>query len=152
MNINFLFCSTLENYFKWQLARSYVPDLGNDFLSLYYQFHKLVSGEGQQERYLTCIGDIEWVAPMPLARLFTNYILPPGTKDDMSRLITSIKDAFIERVMANEWLDDTTRKRSIWKVSNALTPLKKMYVLVVFSRGLNFTMTGKFDLVETMSP
>ena len=128
MPVCFLLCSTLENYFKWHLAKVYVPYLGDDFLSMYYQFQKLVRGEGQPERYLTCITIIERVAPMPLARLFTNYILPPGTKDDMSRLITSIKDAFVERLMANEWLDDITRQRSIWKVTGALTLWKKIYI------------------------
>ena len=125
MPVSFFLCSTLENYFKWHLATAYIPYLGDDLISVYYQFQKLVRGEGQPERFLTCIAVIERVAPMPLAHLFTNYILPPGTKDDMRRLITSIKDAFVERLMANEWLDDTTRQRSIWKVNQCFDTMEK---------------------------
>ena len=116
LHICFLLCSTLENYFKWQLANAYVPFLGANFLSVYYRYTQLVVGVGAMERYITCIAVIENVAPMPLARLFTDYILPPGTRDNISVLVTSIKDAFVDRLMANDWIDDTTRQRSIWKV------------------------------------
>ena len=116
---HFLLCSTLENYFKWQLTNAYVPYLGSNFLSVYYRYTLAVLGEGEVDRFLTCIAVIENVAPMPLARLFTDYVLPPGTRGNVSDLITSIKDAFIDRLTENEWIDNTTRERSIWKVRMA---------------------------------
>ena len=108
--------STLENYFKWQLANAYIPFLGSNFLTVYYEFTQAVLGMGEVERYLTCIAVIESVAPMPLARLFTDYILPPGTRSNVSDLINQITGAFVDRLRTNTWIDDTTRQRSIWKV------------------------------------
>ena len=107
----------LENYSKWHLVYGYVPFMGSDFLDVYYAFTKVVSGTGQVERYKTCVGAVQSFAPMPLARLFTDYVLPPGTRGNVSDMVDAIKSAFVERLEVNEWIDDATRQSSIWKVS-----------------------------------
>ncbi len=37
-------CSVLENYAKWQLIRSYIPYLSDDFINVYYAFTKTTQG------------------------------------------------------------------------------------------------------------
>ena len=95
----------------------YIPYMGSDFLEAYYAFTEVVSGTGKVERYKICVGAVQSFAPMPLARLFTEYILPPGTRGNVSDMVDAIKNAFVERLQTNDWIDNATRQSSIWKVS-----------------------------------
>ena len=72
--------STLENYAKWQLILSYIPTLSSDFVSAFDSFSLATTGQGLRQRYQTCLSVVEAVMPIALARPFTDYILPPGTK------------------------------------------------------------------------
>ena len=70
--------SVLENYFKWHLVLQYISFLGDDFLSVYYQYTQSIYGSGKKERYLTCVGALEGFVPMTVSRLYTDYVLAPG--------------------------------------------------------------------------
>lgn len=109
--------SVFENYFKWQLVNQYISLLGDDFLDVYYAYTNVVLGSGKIERYLTCISALETFVPMTISRLYTDYVLAPGTKGNVSEMVEEIKKAFQERLRTNTWLDNTTIQRSIWKVS-----------------------------------
>ena len=72
--------STLENYAKWQLIKRYLTYLSSDFVSAVVTFTQAVTGEGWRQRYQTCISVVQQAMPIALARPFTDYILPEGTK------------------------------------------------------------------------
>jgi predicted metalloendopeptidase len=110
--------SVHENYFKWHLFHHYVTDLGSDFLIPYYKFDEAIRGSGEKERYITCVTSITKVVPMSIARLYTDYVLSPGTKERVARVIHEIRLAFEQRLMSNSFLDQVTKERSIWKVGN----------------------------------
>uniref|UniRef100_A0A1X7TUR9 Endothelin-converting enzyme 1 n=2 Tax=Amphimedon queenslandica TaxID=400682 RepID=A0A1X7TUR9_AMPQE len=110
--------SVLENYFKWHLVLQYIEYLGNQFLSPYYQYTTSVLGSGKTERYLTCVSSLEDIVPMTVSRLYTDYVLAPGTKGNISEMVSQIKTAFQERLSKNTFLDSVTKQRSIWKVGN----------------------------------
>jgi endothelin-converting enzyme len=55
---------------------------------------------------------------MSIARLYTDYVLSPGTKERVARVIHEIRLAFEQRLMSNSFLDQVTKERSIWKVGN----------------------------------
>ncbi len=109
--------SVIENYFKWKLVAGYISLLGEDFLNNYYAFTQATVGSGKVDRYLTCISLLEDIVPFTVARLYTDYVLPEGTRGNVSAMIKEIKDAFEARLEENPWLDDVTRERSKWKVS-----------------------------------
>ena len=111
------YSSVHENYFKWHLVNSYIQYLGNSFLSNYYDYTTAVVGSGKVDRYLECISTLESLAPFSVSRLYTEYILPNGTKNNISVMVEAIKDAFEARLDENKWLDDVTRERSKWKVT-----------------------------------
>lgn len=117
MSLPPLSLSVFENYFKWHLVNQYISYLGDDFLDVYYAYTSVVLGSGKIERYLTCISSLETFVPMTISRLYTDYVLAPGTKGNVSEMVEEIKKAFQERLQANTWLDTTTIQRSIWKVS-----------------------------------
>ena len=60
--------------------------------------------------------------PIALARPFTDYILPPGSKENVSDMIEEVKEAFKMRLEEKEWLDNTTKERCVEKV-NAISEM-----------------------------
>lgn len=109
--------STIQNYFQWQFAQQFIPYMGDDFLDVYYTFTSAVVGSGRIERYLVCLGSLQTFVPMSMARLFTMYVLDPGTRGNVTVMIEEVKNAFKQRLQANTWLDAQTISASIDKVS-----------------------------------
>ena len=109
--------SAWENYFKWQLVHTYLPYLGTNHLQAIHSFHQATEGvAADSSRAFTCISALQTVVPYTLARLYTKYILPNGTREEMSDIVTSIKTAFIDQLENNTWLDQQTINASIDKV------------------------------------
>lgn len=114
--------SVHENYAKWQLVMSYLPYLSEEFTSALDKFNDEVSGSGGGQRYKECIEVAQDIMPIALAKSYTDFVLPNGTKESVSEMITEVKNAFKARLDANTWLDDTTRQRSKDKV-DAITQM-----------------------------
>ena len=131
----YYYFSIHENYFKWQLISRYVPFLGDAFLSNYYDFSTIISGSGKVDRYLVCISTLETLVPFSVSRLYTENILPNGTKGNVSAMVQEIKNAFEARLDENKWLDDTTRERSKWKVYCTLIVLNNLIMILILKVG-----------------
>lgn len=114
--------STLENYAKWQLIISYIPKLSSHFVSTVDTFLLNTTGQGSRQRYQTCLSVVQQIMPIALARPFTDYILPPGTKENVSEMIEEVKDAFKVRLYEKDWLDNVTKQRCAEKV-DAITEM-----------------------------
>ena len=50
------------------------------YLTKLYMYTVLILGRGDGERYVTCIKVVQEVLPIALARPYSRYVLPPGTK------------------------------------------------------------------------
>jgi endothelin-converting enzyme len=114
--------STLENYAKWHLIITYLPALSSDFLTALDTFLLATTGEGSRQRYQTCLSIVQEIMPIALARPFTDFILPRGTKANVSVMIEEVKAAFKVRLQEKAWLDETTKKRCVEKV-DAITKM-----------------------------
>jgi endothelin-converting enzyme len=114
--------STLESYAKWQLIGRYLPRLDSDFLSLVDTFNEATTGQGSRQRYQTCISVTQNIMPLALARPYTDYLLPNGTKENVTEMIEEVKEAFKSRLEDKDWLDDTTKERCAEKV-DAMTEM-----------------------------
>ena len=69
-------------------------------------------------RAITCVGVLQSVVPYTLARLYTEYILPDGTREEMNSTASDIMTAFKDNLDNNTWLDQQTIDASIEKVQN----------------------------------
>ena len=107
---------TLRNYVMWQYIKEYVPFLSQDFLDEYYKFTQAVYGVGQRDRNETCLALVQGALPIALARPYTEYVLPGGTKEVVEGMISQVKKAFKERVNSSSWLVDSTKKKCDEKV------------------------------------
>ena len=119
-NLSYILASTdnitLYNYVMWQLVSGYTTYLSQNFSDVYYKFAHNVTGSGAKPRNITCISLVQKVLPISLARLYTEFILPEGTKSSVVTMISHIKHAFKDRVNESVWLDNTTKQRCIEKV------------------------------------
>ena len=81
------------------------------------KFRQTIEGIAvDSNRASTCVSALQGVVPYTLARLYTKYILPNGTRDEMSETADAIITAFKDDLQTNTWLDQTTIRASINKV------------------------------------
>ena len=81
------------------------------------KFRQTIEGIAvDSNRASTCVSALQGVVPYTLARLYTKYILPNGTRDEMSETADAIITAFKDDLHTNTWLDQTTIRASINKV------------------------------------
>ena len=52
--------------------KHYITLMGQNFLDAYYAFHGAVSGNGERQRYLTCVELVQNSLPMAVARPFVD--------------------------------------------------------------------------------
>ena len=62
----------LKNYAKWSLVKHYINLMGRDFLDAYYTFTSAVTGNGEKQRYLSCVELVQSSLPMAVARPFVD--------------------------------------------------------------------------------
>ena len=126
MPVLFLPCSQLRNYAKWHLISGYLPHLGDDIQQSFLAFKSTTESLDMLEltasssRGLQCVTYLQTIVPYTLSRLYTEHILPNGTKEQIENMAGDIKTAFIQRLQANSWIDQQTRQASINKVKNGI--------------------------------
>ena len=68
-------------------------------------------------QYVRCIMDLQALVPYTLSLLYTEHVLPSGTKEQIQDMANEIKTAFLQRLENNTWIDQPTKQASIDKVS-----------------------------------
>jgi len=117
--------STLENYAKWTLMQKYQLSVASCYTpaaSAYNAIRQDVMGVIGTERSQACVAAVEQIMPLALARVFYEYILPVGSRGNISEMVVELRQAMRERVGSREWLDEETRKRATEKV-DAITDM-----------------------------
>lgn len=107
---------TVRDYVMWHYIRGFIPYLSQDFLQVYYNFTRVVTGSGEIDRNQTCLAIVQQAMPIALARPYTEYVLPSGTKEVVTDMIPEVKKAFKERVNDSTWLEDPTKVKCDEKV------------------------------------
>jgi len=74
----------VKNYVKWSMVKHYISLLGQDFLDAYYTFTSAVTGNGEKERYLTCVSLVENSLPMAVARPFVDKFFTNSSRQEVS--------------------------------------------------------------------
>ena len=91
--------------------------MGTNHLQTVQKFRQTIEGIAvDSNRASTCVSALQGVVPYTLARLYTKYILPDGTRDEMNETADAIITAFKDDLRTNTWLDKTTIGASIEKV------------------------------------
>ena len=142
--------SQWEKYFKWHLINKYIPFLGTNHLQAVQRFRQTVEGIAvDSSRASTCVSDLQIIVPYTLARLYTKYILPDGTRDEMNETADAIITTFKYELCTNTWLDQTTISAAIEKVSfNVL--FSNFYIIPVLLVLYRSTLSRKISLILSL--
>ena len=100
-----------------------MPHLNDDVQDSFHSFKSTTKSLDMLEltassvRGLQCVLYLQDIVPYTLSRLYTEHILPSGTKEQIEIMASDIKTAFIQRLQNNNWIDQPTRQASISKVN-----------------------------------
>ena len=74
--------------------------------------------ESQPERWRTCVGHVDDGLGWILSRFFVEKAFSAEAKEFGDLIVSDIKDQFVKKLKATEWMDDETTDKAIDKVHN----------------------------------
>jgi putative endopeptidase len=92
--------------------------LSKKFRDASFAFNKIFSGQKvDQERWKTMVQKVDGGLGDLAGQLYVKKYFTEDAKKRMNELIENLSKAFSERIMKNEWMSDTTKKRAIVKLN-----------------------------------
>ncbi len=104
----------LKNYIKWHLLNDAANYLSDDFVQCYFDFFsKVMTGTQQQQpRWKRGISAVSRTVGMGLGQMYVEKYFPAGAKERMVQLVKNLQVALGERIDAQEWMSDETKKKA----------------------------------------
>ncbi|KAI1283102.1 Membrane metallo-endopeptidase-like 1 [Halotydeus destructor] len=145
---------TLKNYLLWRFIYNRIGNLDKRFTAKQQEYFRTLYGtERTPQRSKMCSNYVNKNMGMAVGALFVQRYFDEKFKKTADEMIGGIKDAFLQLVQSNDWMDDDTKKMAIGKalimgqkigypdlIANQ-TELDKEY------SGLDFTAEGYFENV-----
>ncbi|XP_076237007.1 neprilysin-1 [Calliopsis andreniformis] len=101
---------TLHNYILWRLVMSMMPHMIDDYQQKRVEFRMILLGIlSERNRWAQCV---EWTNKklgMAVGALFIRDNFNHESKETALEMIRTIREAFIELLAENHWMDDETR-------------------------------------------
>jgi endothelin-converting enzyme len=113
--------NTIQLFFIWKAIQSYSGYVESDALLPYKRFSKELQGQdpdSEPERWRTCISHVDGGLGWILSRFFVEKAFSAKAKEFGDRIVSDIKDLFIEKLKVTEWMDDSVKELAIHKVHN----------------------------------
>jgi putative endopeptidase len=110
----------LRDWLQLRVLDQFAPYLSEPFVAAHFAFHQTAL-EGVTQRVPRGETGTDLVArylPDGAGRLYADKYFPASSKRAVEQLVTSIKAAFEQRLLAEEWLSDATKARAVTKLRN----------------------------------
>lgn len=114
---------TLQTYFLWKTAQSLSFYVEADAVAPYKRFSNELAGkdpESTPERWRTCVNHVDDGVGWILSRFFVEKAFSAKAKEFGDRIVSDIKDLFIEKLKQTEWMEDSVVELAINKVHNII--------------------------------
>ena len=112
---------TIQAYFVWKAVQAYANRVEDDALKPLKRFNNQLGGkdpDASEERWRTCVkvadNSLGWI----LSKFFIEKAFSEGAKDFGDQIVSDIKEQFIKKLKAAEWMTKDVRKLGIEKVHN----------------------------------
>ncbi|EXJ92195.1 hypothetical protein A1O3_00745 [Capronia epimyces CBS 606.96] len=112
---------TLRAYFLWKAIQAYASYVEADAITPYRRFSNELQGkdpDSKPERWRTCVGHVDDGLGWLLSRFFVETAFSAKAKEFGDRIVSDIKDQFIEKLKATEWMEQEVIDLAIRKVHN----------------------------------
>ena len=117
--------SQLKSYMEWDVINSCASILSDEVEAEHFDFFgKTMSGRKENHpRWKRATNLVQGMMGEALGKLYVEKYFPAAAKQRMENLVKNLQVALAERIKAQDWMDDATKK-------NALDKLNTFYVKV----------------------
>lgn len=112
---------TIQAYFVWKAVQAYVNKVEDDALKPLLRFNDQLGGkapDASEERWRTCVkvadNSLGWI----LSKFFIKKAFSEEAKDFGDHIVSDIKEQFIKKLKAAEWMTKDVRTLGVEKVHN----------------------------------
>lgn len=106
-------------YLRWQLLNSVGSTLGAAASGESFRFASVLTGMTQQPpRDKWCTGVADQLMGAGIGKLYVERAFPPEAKSRIEQLVQELKGVLRERLAANDWMSEATRKEALKKVDS----------------------------------
>ncbi|MBQ0047425.1 MAG: M13 family metallopeptidase [Prevotellaceae bacterium] len=102
----------LKDYFAWQILESAAGTLGDKMFEEEFDFHsRIMTGAQQpQPRWKRSVSTVNGVLGEAVGKLYCEKYFPAANKARMQQLVKNLQIALGERIDAQEWMSEETKK------------------------------------------
>ena len=112
---------TIQAYFVWKAVQAYANNVEDGALKPLLRFNNRLGGkdpDASEERWRTCVkvadNSLGWI----LSKFFIEKAFSEEAKDFGDHIVSDIKEQFIKKLNAAEWMTKDVRKLGVEKVHN----------------------------------
>lgn len=108
-----------KNYLKWRVISSAAPYLSDEFAQASFDFNgRVLSGlKEMKPRWKRAVASVDGVLGEAVGKMYVEKYFPAEAKERMIVLIDNLKKALGERIMALDWMSDSTKTKAMEKLS-----------------------------------
>lgn len=115
----------VQTYLLWHLVDTYAGVLGAPFRALNFAFHgkTIVGTKKPKPIWKQVVGKIDSAMGEAIGKLYVKKYFPPEARKQVEIMIRYVKEVFGERIRALDWMDHTTKKNALKKLSTLVTKI-----------------------------
>lgn len=109
----------LKAYLEWRLISSSASYLSDDIAAESFDFHgRVLSGRKvDHPRWRKATNLVQAILGEPLGKIYCERYFPAASKERMKTLVANLQTALGERIDAQEWMSEATKKAAHEKLS-----------------------------------
>ena len=109
----------LKAYVEWKFIDGAATCLSDDFVAANFDFYgRVMSGKEQDRpRWKKAVGAVESGLGEALGRIYVERYFPAEAKQRMETLVQNLQVALAERILAQEWMSNSTKLAALEKLS-----------------------------------
>jgi endothelin-converting enzyme len=111
----------IQAYFYWKAIQSYGPYIEADVLKPLKKWNNYLAGkdaDAEEERWRTCVNHVDDGLGWILSRFFVEKAFSEEAKNFGDRIVSDIKNEFIEKLKHTSWMEKEVQQLGIDKVHN----------------------------------
>lgn len=113
---------TIKAYYEWNVISSAAPYLSDDFISANFDFYgKVMSGQTEMKpRWKRCVSSVNNMLGEAVGKMYVEKYFPAEAKERILKLVDNVRIAMGERMAANTWMTDSTKRKGKEKLDAIL--------------------------------
>lgn len=111
--------SALKSFIEWKLINTASPYLTDELRACRFDFYGRTMSGAQQDRprWKKAVSTVDGVLGEAVGRLYVEKYFPAAAKERMVKLVQNLQVALKERILAQDWMSDETKKVALEKLA-----------------------------------